>query len=106
MRKLKGQRLSKYQKEDRTYLKLIFRPSTARLTAPWWFYLGYFFFPFFLQVSMTEFILAFGPQRTSTDLSFAGNIASQWVCCTLILLQFLEHRHLLGVEKAVGLCFF
>jgi len=84
---------------------LIFRPSTARLTAPWWFSLVYFL-SFFLQMSLTEFILAFGPQRMYTDLSFAGNIASQWVCHTLVLLQFLKHRQLLGVEKAVGLCFF
>lgn len=57
-------------------------------------------------MSMTELILALGPQMTSTDLSFAGNIASQWEHSTLMLLQFLEQRHLLGVEKAVSLCFF
>lgn len=55
---------------------------------------------------MTELILALGPQMTSTDLSFAGNIASQWVHSTLMLLQSLEQRHLLGVEKKLSACAF
>lgn len=78
MRKLKGQRFSKDQKEDRTYLKLTGHPLPDSQPRGG-FILVIFFFPFFLQVSVTEFILAFGPQRTSTDLSFAGNIASQRV---------------------------
>lgn len=78
---------------------LIFRPSTARFMALWWFSLG-LFFSFFLQMSLTEFILAFVVPRMYTDLSFAGNIASQWVCHTLVLLPFLKHRHLLGVKRS------
>ncbi|MXQ80343.1 hypothetical protein E5288_WYG006127 [Bos mutus] len=30
---------------------------------------------YFAKMSLTEFILAIGPQRMYTDLSFAGNIA-------------------------------
>lgn len=59
-----------------------------------------------LQMSMIEFIPALGPQMTSTNLSFARNLTSQWVCSTSLLLQLLGQMYLLGVEQAIGLCFF
>lgn len=58
-----------------------------------------------LQMSMIEFIPALGPQMTSTNLSFARNLTSQWVCSTSLLLQLLGQMYLLGVEQATAYAF-